>query len=212
MHSAWPDVVNLGSGQVIPVILHLLQGAIRGTDIAMNPMPMVSARTPFLFFGKYRGNVVDNADPFGIGRVIAEVPDVPGTGLWAMPCVPSAGFQSGVFVVPPIGSSVWVEYEKGDPAYPIWTGGYWTLAAAMPVLATAPPPVPPGQNIVIQTTGGNMLALGDSQPTPTSGGIVLKASGGAAIVINSTGITISNGQGASISLVGPVVSINGQPQ
>jgi hypothetical protein len=80
--------------------------------------------------------------------------------------------------------------------------------ASVPVFATAPPAIPPGQNIVLQTTGQNMVLISDAPPTPASGGIVLKSVSGAMIVVNETGIYISNGQGASITLVGPLVDIN----
>jgi hypothetical protein len=44
-------------------------------------------------------------------------------------------------------------------------------------------------------------------PGPT-GGIMLKSTTGAAIIVNDTGIYLSNGKGATITLVGPTVSIN----
>jgi hypothetical protein len=37
---------------------------------------------------------------------------------------------------------------------------------------------------------------------------VLKGASGAMIVVNETGIYISNGQGATITLIGPTVAIN----
>jgi hypothetical protein len=162
------------------------------------------------YYGKYRGLVIDNIDPLQIGRVMVQVPDVLGEtpSSWALPCVPAAGIQSGVFVVPPIGSQVWVEFEQGDADYPIWTGGFWGIVGDVPALATAPPAIPPGQNIVMQTTGQNMVMVSDAPPTPATGGIVIKSISGAMIVVNETGIYISNGQGASISLVGPSVDIN----
>jgi hypothetical protein len=162
------------------------------------------------YYGKYRGTVIENIDPEQIGRVLVQVPDVLGEtpSSWALPCVPAAGIQSGVFVVPPIGSQVWVEFEQGDPDYPIWTGGFWGLVADVPVFATAPPAIPPGQNIVMQTTGQNMVMVSDAPPSPVSGGIVLKSVSGAMIVVNETGIYISNGQGAMITLTGPAVDIN----
>jgi hypothetical protein len=162
------------------------------------------------FYGKFRGLVIENVDPLQIGRVIAQVPDVLGElpSSWALPCVPAAGIQAGCFIVPPIGSQVWIEFEQGDPDYPIWTGGFWGVVAEVPALATAPPAIPPGQNIVLQTTGQNTLILSDSAPTPATGGIILKGASGAAIVINETGIYISNGQGATITLIGPTVAIN----
>jgi hypothetical protein len=162
------------------------------------------------FYGKYRGLVIENIDPEQIGRVLLQVPDVLGEipSSWAMPCVPVAGIQSGIFAVPPMGSQVWVEFEQGDPDYPIWTGGFWGLVADVPIFATAPPAIPPGQNIVMQTTGQNMIMVSDAPPTPVTGGIVLKSVSGAMIVVNETGIYISNGQGAMITLVGPAVAIN----
>jgi Type VI secretion system/phage-baseplate injector OB domain len=161
-------------------------------------------------YGKYRGLVLDNIDPLQIGRILAQVPDLLGEtpSTWAMPCVPAAGIQAGCFIVPPIGSQVWMEFEQGDPDYPIWSGGFWGTVADVPIFATAPPAIPPGQNIVLQTTGENMVLISDAAPTPATGGIILKSVSGAMIVVNETGIYISNGQGATITLIGPAVAIN----
>src|SRR6202162_2334450 len=170
-----------------------------------------SARNnPNRHYGKYRGLVIENLDPEQLGRVLVQVPDVLGEipSSWAMPCVPAAGIQAGCFIVPPIGSQVWVEFEQGDPDYPIWTGGFWGLVADVPIFATAPPAIPPGQNIVLQTTGQNMVMVSDAPPSPLTGGIVLKSTRGAIIVVNDSGIYISNGKGAMITMVGPPVDVN----
>jgi uncharacterized protein involved in type VI secretion and phage assembly len=176
----------------------------------MNKPRITPSPTTNRFYGKYRGTVIQNIDPEQIGRVLLQVPSVLGEkpSDWAMPCVPIAGLQSGCFMVPPIGSQVWVEFEEGNADYPIWTGGFWGTAANVPIAALTPPPIPPGQNIVLQTTGQNMIAISDAQPTSIAGGIVLKSASGAMIVINQTGIYIANGQGASITLVGPSVTIH----
>jgi hypothetical protein len=176
----------------------------------MNERVQPPGGNPTRYYGKYRGTVIENIDPEQIGRILVMVPDVLGLtpSSWAMPCVPAAGIQSGVFVVPPIGSGVWIEFEQGNPDYPIWTGGFWGLVADVPVFATAPPPIPPGQNIVLQTTGQNTVMVSDAPPSPVTGGIVLKSTSGAMIVVNETGIYIDNGQGASITLIGPTVDIN----
>jgi hypothetical protein len=167
------------------------------------------SQTSERFYGKYRGTVVNNIDPLQIGRVQVSVPDVSVIpGSWAMPCLPIAGKQEGVFMVPQIGAGVWVEFEQGNPDYPIWVGGFWGSAAEVPALALVPPAIPPGQNIVVQTTAQNTLVLSDSPPTPVSGGIVLKSTTGAMIVVNDSGIYIQNGKGASITLIGPTVTIN----
>jgi uncharacterized protein involved in type VI secretion and phage assembly len=78
------------------------------------------------YFGKYRGTVTDNQDQTSRGRLKVQVPAVLGTlEIWAMPCVPYAGDQVGFYSLPPNQSGVWVEFEGGDPSYPIWTGCFW---------------------------------------------------------------------------------------
>ena len=172
----------------------------------MSPDPAQKKR----YYGKYRGLVIDNLDPLQTGRIMAQVPAMAGEipSTWALPCVPAAGIQAGIFIVPPIGAQVWVEFEQGDPDYPVWTGGFWGTAAEVPVFATAPPAIPPGQNIVLQTTGQNMILISDAAPTPVTGGIILKSTTGAMLVVNDTGIYISTGQGAMITLIGPTTDVN----
>jgi uncharacterized protein involved in type VI secretion and phage assembly len=158
------------------------------------------------FYGKYRGVVLNNADPMGRGRIMAQVPDVmqllPTT--WAEPCLPVAGIQQGIFVVPSVGSGVWLEFEHGDPDYPIWTGGWWSTKAELPALAAA---APPGvQCLVISTQLQNTLMISDV-PGP-AGGILIKTTAGAMIKLDQTGIVISNGQGASIAMQGPTITFN----
>ena len=78
------------------------------------------------YFGKYRGIVTDNADPTNRGRLKVRVPSVLGTvESWAMPCVPYAGKKVGFYSLPENGTGVWVEFEAGDPSYPIWSGCFW---------------------------------------------------------------------------------------
>ena len=115
-----------------------------------------------------------------------------------MPCLPVAGMQMGMFTVPPIGAGVWIEFEQGDPDYPIWTGCFYGTAADVPALAlTAPPPV---SAITLQTMLQNGLIISDV-PGPT-GGIIIKSTTGAMIMVNDTGITITNGKGAIITMIG----------
>jgi len=157
-------------------------------------------------YGKYRATVINNIDPMMMGRLLVQVPDVSNVlpSTWAMPCVPFAGIMSGMYAVPAIGSGVWIEFEQGNPDYPVWVGCFWGSTAEVPTLALAAPPAL--QNVVIQTTAQNALMISD-MPGPT-GGILLKSSTGALISITDIGITISNGQGASIMMNGPTVTIN----
>ena len=78
------------------------------------------------FYGKYRGKVADNIDPLFLGRILPIVPAVSELPLtWATPCVPYAGPEVGFCAIPPIDANVWIEFEGGDPDYPIWTGCFW---------------------------------------------------------------------------------------
>jgi uncharacterized protein involved in type VI secretion and phage assembly len=159
------------------------------------------------YFGKYRGTVLNVVDPEQRGRIQVMVPDVSGFALssWAMPAFPIGGIQMGMFSLPLPGSGVWIEFEQGDLDYPIWTGIFFGSAAEVPLMAHLVPPAVPG--IVLQTVLQNGLLISDV-PGPT-GGIMLKTTAGAMILINEIGITISNGQGAMIQMTGPSVVING---
>ena len=162
-----------------------------------------------VFWGKYRGIVMNNIDPLLKGRLLVQVPDVLSLtpSSWAEPCVPLAGPTGppmGVYMVPPIGAGVWVEFEQGDPEKPIWVGCRWGLPTDVPPLAHLGLPISP--NIVLQTAGQNSLVISDL-PGPT-GGIMLKSTTGATLIVNDTGIYIQNGKGASLIMTGPTVTIN----
>jgi uncharacterized protein involved in type VI secretion and phage assembly len=152
--------------------------------------------------------VVQNVDPELRGRIMCIVPDVLGVvpSGWCEACAPLAGPTGppmGVYMVPPIGAGVWVEFEQGDPDNPIWSGCRFSIGGP-PTLALAGLPVSP--NIVLQTLGQNTIVISDL-PGPT-GGIMLKSTTGATLIVNDTGIYIQNGKGAMITLVGPTVDVN----
>lgn len=155
------------------------------------------------YFGKYRGRVENNRDPFQKGRVQISVPDVLGdsTLSWAIPCVPYAGPGVGLFAIPPQGANLWVEFESGDPDRPIWSGCFWD-----PNDPDDSVPASPGlaEKKVLKTDAGT-ITLDD---TPGAGGITIETSAGMKIQVNSQGIEITNGQNATVKLTGPQVSIN----
>jgi uncharacterized protein involved in type VI secretion and phage assembly len=164
---------------------------------------------PQRFYGKYRGTVIQNVDPNFRGRIMCEVPDVLGLvpSSWCEACTPLAGPTGppmGVHLVPPIGAGVWVEFEQGDPNKPIWSGCRWGTASDIPPLAKAGLPISP--SIVLQTAGQNAIVISDL-PGPT-GGIMLKSTTNAMILVNDVGITITNGKGATIMMNGPTITIN----
>ena len=153
--------------------------------------------------GKFRGKVTDINDPLLIGRIRAKVPDVMGDedSGWAMPCAPFGGSGAGFFALPTVGAGVWIEFEQGDPDYPIWSGCWFGSMAEMPPVLQAPL----YNKVIITTAGGNSILLDD---TPGIGGITLETSGGQKIKLSATGIEIDNGMGGTITLAGPKVAIN----
>jgi uncharacterized protein involved in type VI secretion and phage assembly len=160
------------------------------------------------FHGLFRATVVNNVDPMQLGRLQVLVPDVSGVlpSSWANPCFPTGGPQMGFFAVPTVGAGVYVSFEQGDPDYPVWLGTFLGSVAEKPVLAnSAPPPTPA---ITLQTPLKNGIVIADAMGPTGVGGITLQSASGATIAVNDTGITILNGKGASISLVGNTVDIN----
>lgn len=158
------------------------------------------------YFGKYRGTVLNNLDPLRMGRLIVSVPAVLGAlpSTWALPCTPLGGMQNGMFAVPTIGAGVWVEFEQGDPDFPLWVGCFYGSAAEVPTMAQNIPAAIPG--ITFQTVGQNGLTISDV-PGPL-GGIEIRSRGGATISVNELGIVIQNGLGAVLKLTGPTVDVN----
>jgi hypothetical protein len=77
-----------------------------------------------------------------------------------------------------------------------------------PVLFSPPPPSGTDPKMLIKTKGGHSILLDDS---PGQGGITIETGGNPKmkIILNSQGIELTTGQGASIKLSGNKVSING---
>jgi len=155
------------------------------------------------FFGKYRGKVENNVDPQQQGRVQVSCPAVLGDGSlsWALPCTPYAGSGVGLFLVPPVGANVWVEFEGGDPDFPIYSGCFWGLGEA--------PVTPALASTKILKTEGLTLKLDD---LPGAGGFTLEVGPPAVatpmtLKMTSAGIEIENGS-AKVQLTVASVSVN----
>ena len=153
------------------------------------------------YFGKYRGIVRDVDDPDRLGRITAQVPEVYGDGEtdlspWALPCVPFAGEDHGFVALPEVDDGVWIEFEAGDIARPIWTGCWWAEEEM-------PQPGAPGTRTWV-TTAGHKLVLDDNENrvqllhadgaelTMTDSDITLKI-GSTQIVLSSSGVNVNNG-------------------
>lgn len=174
------------------------------------------------FYGKYRGVVVSNKDPLSLGRIRARVPDILGNNLsgWALPCAPFGGKDMGFFALPAVGAGVWIEFEQGDPDYPIWSGCWWSNFADRPAELA----VEPEKKVLIKTGGGHSILFDDSIPAKitiqTSGGqqiilsdelegqITIQTAGGQKITLQLENIQIDNAADASIGLTGPSIALN----
>ena len=155
------------------------------------------------FFGKYRGKVANNIDPMQLGRVQVSVPAVLGEGSlsWAMPCAPYGGPGVGFFTVAPVGANIWVEFEAGDPDYPIWSGCFWGVGEV-----PAQPALP---QMKVWKTDGITLTLSD---LPGAGGFTVEVGPPVVpiplkMVFNAAGIEITN-SAASVKLTPASVSLN----
>lgn len=151
------------------------------------------------YYGKYRGQVENNVDPLMQGRVQVSCPAVLGDGQlsWAMPCTPYAGNGVGFFMVPPVGANVWVEFEGGDPDHPIIGGCFWGTGEA--------PATPAVAEMKVIKTDSATITLNE---LPGAGGVTIEMTNGMKISMTLSGVEINDGQGATIKLSGPQVSIN----
>lgn len=157
-------------------------------------------------YGKYSGKVESNLDPKGLGRILVSVPDVLGNGnpCWAYPCTPMAGPGVGLFLLPPNGASVWVEFEGGNiDRRAIWSGCFWEVGEK-------PPAEPAIEQMKVFKTQGLTVILNE---LPGVGGLTLEVSSPLVpvplkVVLDSKGIELSNGGTAKIKLAVTGVNIN----
>lgn len=99
----------------------------------------------------YRGTVVDNSDPMNMGRVRVRVPQIYGSEeqrdediyvpTYAIPWATSAimagaGNNTGSYLIPNVGDSVFVTYENADPNLPLYFGGILTRNATENFIGT----------------------------------------------------------------------------
>lgn len=162
-------------------------------------------------YGKYAGRVVDNADPTARGTITVVVPSVFGPELpvRARPC-----FPSGHFFVPPSEANVWVEFEAGDPNYPIWVGVWYPEGESPPEAQKDPP-----DSRVIQTVSGHTVEFNDTEDEAAvivrhkDDSFIAIDKDGSVVIANRNGSTlVLDAAGESVSLVsehGHTIGMNG---
>lgn len=148
------------------------------------------------FRGKFSGTVVDNNDSDRDGKLQISLPQILGdTQPWARPCVPYAAQGLGLFIMPPKGTRVWVEFEDGNLDQPIWTGFEWPKGGA---------PAAKAEEMMIATPSGT-IKFNDQND---KGEIVITA-GKMEIALGDGAVTIKSGDGATVELKGKSTAING---
>jgi uncharacterized protein involved in type VI secretion and phage assembly len=134
-------------------------------------------------FGKYRGLVAEVGTRERLGQIRAHVPAVfteDRLSPWARPSAPFAGPGHGFVTLPEVGDGVWIEFEAGDPAMPIWSGFWWGDDEI-------PEPAGP-RTRVLATPNGHMLVLDDER-----GELRLTHGRGPSITITEHAITLQVG-------------------
>jgi len=156
------------------------------------------------FYGKYRGIVVDNADPESLGRLKIKVPSVLGTEVvtgWATPCLPYGGAANqGFLFIPEVDAGVWVEFEEGDLEFPIWVGSYWSKPGGESELpkpndaegAEEGSVQDPPTRKIIKTLKGHTIQLEDADGEEMV--LLVEAVNGQVVTLNQDGIKVTDGK------------------
>ena len=156
--------------------------------------------------GKYRGKVTDNQDPLGRGRIKARVPALSDKDLtWAEPCTPYAGPKVGWYAIPPVGANVWIEFERGDPDYPIWSGCFWGSGEddGVPPDATAP-------EVKVFQTEKLALTVNDKDKEECLTVTMVTDDGELKLVMDKAGIVLSDGE-VTITVSKDKIELNKAP-
>ena len=160
------------------------------------PVAHLAEQAATRYWGKYRGTVESVDDDDTMGKITVLVPSVYGDEVSppALPATPFAGDGHGFLFLPEPGDGVWVEFEGGSSAHPIWTGGWWARDE-LPDEAAA-------ETRILITPGGLKLVMDDDAKE-----LKLLHGTKGEITMSDDGITIRFGS-STITLDDGGVSVN----
>ena len=164
------------------------------------------------YYGKYPGFVLDRAPESDAGhhrgmlrvRVPGILEEDGSDGQRPLEALASPAFMPGLFWVPEVGDSVWVEFAAGDVNYPIWTGVWYSVDDTPDNVDGSTPTedqkvfrTPSGQLVYLEDTGGSeQLVLEDgahsNRITMDSNGIKLEGAG-CSIELTTSTLKLTNG-------------------
>jgi len=154
------------------------------------------------YYGKYRGFVKKNKDPENLGRLLVTVPSVLGdkVTIWAFPCFPYGGMPNqGFLFIPEEKSGVWIEFEEGDPEFPIWVGTFWSKPGGKSELPKPNKPdgaeegnvQSPPTSKIIKTKKGHTIQLEDKDSSEMI--LIVEGKNKHVVIFNKDGIKITDG-------------------
>jgi uncharacterized protein involved in type VI secretion and phage assembly len=141
------------------------------------------------------GEVVDNKDPDGLGRVRLHLPwqeDGDASG-WSRCAMNMAGKDRGLFLLPEVGDEVLVAAEKGDPSHLYVLGVLWNGQNR-----------PPADNAdgannirVLKSRSGHTIRINDDRSAPE---IEIRLEDGKKVALGKDGITVSDEKNNEIAI------------
>ena len=116
-------------------------------------------------------NRIGDPDPREKGRLQIRVSQLHGEATaiekiastelpWARPCVPFAGKESGMLMLPEVGTAVWIMFVGGDSRLPVWLGCYYGVLDNLTEFTAAAAPDPSA--FVLKTPLGHKLVMNDA--------------------------------------------------
>lgn len=112
-----------------------------------------------LYYGNYRGYVLDNEDPNNMNRIRVMVPSIHGQdfqGVWAYPKNNWGGKDYGLQMLPQKKDVVFIEFQNGNTDYPIWSHAGYALEELPNEFSTT-------NHYGFKTPKGTLLLINDNE-------------------------------------------------
>lgn len=147
-----------------------------------------------MYYGTYKGQVVNNSDPQNLGRIQVHCETIHGDqypGSWAFPIAPMAGRSCGLWNVPDVGEWVHVRFDHGRIEFPMWEGGWWGTGDPTADMTV--------KNVVLCTVEGLKLIF-----NRTTKVITIQQDSGNSIIIDGDSIVLNHISDVKINAGGNV--------